>query len=72
MVDSFLGQGEALDCFNTKMQDAEATRKVLENLELLQRMEVIAGMDEPYKKAELYKKVFGDCCEPPVTQILKP
>ena len=72
VVDSFLGQGEALDCFNTKMQDAEATKRNLENLEMLQRMEVVAGIKEPNQKAELYKKVFGTCCDTPQTQILKP
>ena len=72
VVDSFLGQGEALDCFNTKMQDAEATKRNLENLEMLQRMEVVEGIKEPNQKAEFYKKVFGTCCDTPQTQILKP
>ncbi len=71
VVDSFLGQGEALDCFNTKMQDAEATKRSLENLELLQRMEVVEGIKDPVQKAEFYKKVFGSCCDAPQTQILK-
>lgn len=72
VVDSFLGQGEALDCFNSKMQDAEATRKTLDNLALLQQLEVVAGIDDPKAKAEMYKKVFGECCDTPQTQILKP
>jgi hypothetical protein len=72
VVDSFLGQGEALDCFNTKLHDAEATKRTLENLELLQKLEIVAGIEEPNQKAEFYKKVFGSCCDVPQTQILKP
>ena len=35
----------------------------LENAAMLQKMEVISGLEGNDKKAAAYKKVFGDCCE---------
>ena len=70
VVDALLGQGEALDCFNMKAQDAVAINENLKNLELIQKLEAIEGISDPEKKVELYKKVFGDCCDTPQTQII--
>ncbi|MFT4063074.1 MAG: hypothetical protein QM642_12045 [Edaphocola sp.] len=70
VVDAFLGQGEALDCFNMKAQDAVAIGEQLKNMEALQQMETIQGIDDPEKRAELYKKVYGSCCDTPQTQII--
>lgn len=70
VVDAFLGQGEALDCFNMKAQDAVAIGEQLKNLEALQQLETIQNIDDPEQRAELYKKVFGACCDNPQTQII--
>jgi len=70
VVDAILGQGEALDCFNTKAQDAVAVGENLKNLELLQKLETLEGITDPDKKVEMYKKVFGPCCDVPQTQII--
>jgi hypothetical protein len=70
VVDALLGQGEALDCFNTKAQDAVAIGENLKNLELLQKLELVEGVTDPIQKMEMYKKVFGTCCDTPQTQIL--
>jgi hypothetical protein len=71
VADAFLGQGEALDCFNTKMQDAEAIRRNLDNLEVLQRLQLIEDLGDPNRKAEMYKRVYGNCCDTPQTQLVK-
>ncbi len=79
VCDVFLGQGEALDCFNQKAQDAENQRLYIGNLQGLQN--VMAGITEnaarDYQKtiisdlataeerADKYKKVYGDCCDVP-------
>ena len=65
---SICSQGEALDCFNMRLQDAEAMKAHLANAELLQKMEIINNQE--FDKAEAYKKVFGSCCETPQTQII--
>lgn len=62
VADALLGQGEALDCFNTRIQDADAMRQYMENAAYLQQMEVIDRIDDAKDKASAYKKVFGDCC----------
>ncbi len=70
VVDALLGQGQALDCFNIKAQDAIAVGESLKNLELLQKIEIMEGISGTEQKAELYKKVFGECCSCPQTQII--
>ena len=64
VVDALLGQGEALDCYNQKLQDAASINAHLTNLENVQKintMELIA----PDARADAYKKIFGDCCPTP-------
>lgn len=70
VVDALLGQGEALDCYNMKLQDADAIKSQLQNIELLQQMESIDAISDPVQRAENYKKIFGDCCDVPQTQII--
>lgn len=65
VVDALLGQGEALDCYNMKLQDADAIKSQLGNIGILQQMEAIQGIEDPAQRAELYKKVFGACCDVP-------
>lgn len=65
-----LGQGEALDSFNMKAQDAVAIGEQLKNIEALQQLETIQNISDPAQRAELYKKVFGSCCDVPQTQIV--
>lgn len=60
--DALLGQGEALDCFNMRAQDAVAIGENLKNLELMQKIEIIEGLGDPQAKADAYKSVFGVCC----------
>lgn len=70
VVDAVLGQGEALDCFNMKAQDAVAIGEQLQNMSSLQQLAIIQAIDDPAQRAELYKKVYGSCCENPQTQII--
>lgn len=65
VTDAFLGQGEALDCYNMKLQDADAIKSQLGNLSTLQQMEAIQAIEDPAQRAELYKRVFGSCCDVP-------
>jgi hypothetical protein len=63
IVDAILGQGEALDCFNIKLQDAEVVQANLLNDEKQQAIDIITSITDPAEKAALYKKVFSDCCD---------
>jgi hypothetical protein len=65
VVDALLGQGEALDCFNQKLQDIGVNKAQLENDATEQQMAIIDGIDDFGVKADKYKKVFGPCCEVP-------
>jgi len=42
----------------------------LDNIGILQQLENIQNIDDPAPRAELYKKVFGACCNTPQTQIV--
>ncbi|MCC6684632.1 MAG: hypothetical protein IT247_06145, partial [Bacteroidia bacterium] len=65
IVDALLGQGEALDCFNLKLQDAAVVQANLENEAKQQAIGIIEGLADATEKATLYKKVFTDCCDVP-------
>ena len=65
IVDALLGQGEALDCYNQKLQDAATLSAELQNTKLEQALRVIEGIEDPIERARLYKKVFSECCEVP-------
>jgi hypothetical protein len=76
ITEALLGQGEALDCYNQKLQEAatqkaelEVQRLALENAKLEQAIRIIDLIDDPKVKAELYKKVFGECCDVAQTQV---
>jgi hypothetical protein len=65
IVDSILGQGEALDCFNLKLQDNAVLESQLNNDIKQQSMDIINAITDPTERAAMYKKVFGDCCDVP-------
>lgn len=81
IVDALLGQGEALDCYNQKLQDEAVRRAVIENDRYLQEtgdmhdklteaLSVIAAITDPEAKAEAYRKMFNDCCLDDIKLIL--
>jgi hypothetical protein len=70
ITDAVLGQGEALDCYNQKLQDAAAQKVHLDNIEQVQRVDIIESIEDPIQQAENYKKINGTCCSTPQTQIL--
>ena len=39
-------------------------------LEMIQKLETIQDITDPAQRAEMYKKVFGECCETAQTQIV--
>ncbi len=59
VVDALLGQGEALDCYNSRLYDETANEAHLKNEKLKQAIEVINGIADPVEKAKLYQMVFG-------------
>lgn len=64
VVDTLLGQGEALDCYNQQLQNI-AVDKAQQELDVVtQQMEIITNTD-PTVQADKYKKVFGPCCDVP-------
>jgi len=70
VVDALLGQGEALDCYNIKLQNEAVVKARLENELLTQQKEIIEAQSTPADKADKYKKVFGDCCDVAQTQVI--
>lgn len=70
IADALLGQGEALDCYNQRLQDAAAIKANLETDELAQKIALLEEITDPVQRAELYKRVFGDCCDTIQTQII--
>ena len=65
IVDALLGNGEALDCYNMRLQDAAAKEAELANQITEQMMSIVGAIPDPEKAAKLYKKVFGTCCDVP-------
>lgn len=63
IAEALLGQGEALDCYNMHLQDEAVKKTQLDNTALQQQIDIINAINNDQKKAELYKKVFGPCCD---------
>lgn len=77
IAEAVLGQGEALDCYNQQLQAAAVDKARLENrlmeMEIKMRqqaIEIISQIKDPERKAELYKKVWGECCDVPQTTVI--
>lgn len=72
ITEALIGHGEALDCYNIKLSEAavekaqlENQRIRLENEKVQQAIRILDLIDDPKLKAELYKKVFTECCDVP-------
>jgi hypothetical protein len=79
ICEALLGGGEALDCYNIRLQQAavekadlenvakqlENQAQILENQRIDQAMKIIDMIPDAALKATLYKKIFGDCCDVP-------
>lgn len=65
IAEALLGQGETLDCYNIKLQNEAVREAIINNNEREQAIRIIDLIEDPETKAELYKKVFGDCCDVP-------
>ncbi len=63
ITEAMLGAGEALDCYNQKLQNAAVVHADLENDLVKQQMTMMDKISDPVEKAKLYKKVFGTCCD---------
>jgi hypothetical protein len=74
IVDALLGQGEALDCYNMRLQEESARGAALRNdryeKETSQEagkidaaLKAIALITDPLAQADAYKKMFGTCCD---------
>lgn len=73
IVDALLGQGEALDCYNSRLQDAAALAAEQQNARYLQEttqeqaehteaLNIIGQITDPIEKANAFKKMLGECC----------
>jgi hypothetical protein len=62
IVEALLGQGEALDCFNMRVQQAETNSAILQNELLTQQMAIVAALPDAQTQADNYQKVFTPCC----------
>jgi hypothetical protein len=74
IVDALLGQGEALDCYNMRLQEEAARGATLRNERYEQEtsqeagkisaaLAAIAAITDPVAQADAYKKMFGTCCD---------
>ncbi len=63
IVDALLGQGEALDCYNMRLQDIDALASTLENDKTQLGLDIVNEQTTPTEKADKYKVIFGDCCD---------
>ena len=66
IVDALLGQGEALDCYNMRLQELAATQASLENDKLQLGIDVINAQTTPTDKADKFNMVFKTWCCPDV------
>lgn len=60
--DVLLGQGEALDCYNSNMQAETVVAAKLNNQQKEKALEILDSITDPVAKAEAYRKMFSDCC----------
>ena len=63
LADAFLGQGEALDCYNTKLQEENIKGIILNNTRTQQAIQIIEEFGTAQEKADNYKKIYGECCD---------
>jgi hypothetical protein len=54
ITDCILGNGEALDCYNQKLQDANSMKMGLENMKALQAIALIESMNTADEKVSAY------------------
>ncbi len=73
IVDALLGQGEALDCYNMRLQEEASRAAELRNsryeaetsqeaAKITAALATIAAITDPVLQADAYKKMFGSCC----------
>lgn len=72
ICEALLGQGDALDCYNAQLQQAavdsaklQNEQLRLENARVKQAMDLLNLISDPVQQADLYKKIFGNCCNTP-------
>ena len=70
IVDSLLGHGEALDCFNLELQEATVTKSHLENITLnlnnrkiKEAIEALNSASDPEMKVKIYETIFKEYCK---------
>jgi hypothetical protein len=62
ITDCILGNGEALDCFNQKAEDAATISESLKNLETIQRILAIESLTSQEDKVKALSMLTGGCC----------
>ena len=62
ITDAILGTGEALDCYNQKLQDAAAIEAGLDNLKVMQQLTLIESMPTLQEKLDALARLQGSCC----------
>ncbi|MEM1000967.1 MAG: hypothetical protein AAGN35_28185, partial [Bacteroidota bacterium] len=71
IVDALLGQGEALDCYNARLQEEAALAAELRNARYVQEttqtkakedaaLAAIAAISDPIQQADAWRKTFGE------------
>lgn len=62
ITDAILGTGEALDCFNQKVEDAAIIGESLKNIAALQKLLAIESLPTQEDKIKALSLLGGDCC----------
>lgn len=62
-VEALLGQGEAIDCYNMRLQAAAADKADLANVQQRVAVETVEGVPSPEHRPDAYRTVFGPCCD---------
>jgi hypothetical protein len=69
VVDSVLGQGNALDCFNSHLQNESVIAAQLENERTRIENETLEAITDPLQRAEAYRKMFGAYADQPPVDV---
>lgn len=68
IVDALLGQGEALDCYNTQLQNIAVVKERAAVLEKIEEIDIKNNV--PITKSTEFKDVFGKCCDDAILKAI--
>jgi hypothetical protein len=67
VVEALLGQGEALDCYNQRLQDAAVERASLINQQQESALQILNAINDPNEKAIAFNTIFNTTSDKNIT-----